>query len=305
MAEEFELAAPDAVVVAVGARPQDNGQAFADRFGIDLRTYEELFASDDIDVVYLATPHAFHTDLGLQAIEAGKALVVEKSFTISVDDTRRLIEAARAKGTFLMEAMWTRFLPAMATLRDLIANDSIGEVRTVQGDLTAYRDYVDTDRLFNPTLGGGVVFDLGVYCLHFAEHILGRPDTIDVTGGVMPNGVDGEAGLLLGYDDGRFATIGVSFKCYGPGRMFIGGTKGWIDVPPRFHRMERLVLNQPGKEPQEISVPHVGLGYSYELAHVGECLRAGLTESPISPLDDTLAVQEMMAAALDKLRTKD
>lgn len=302
MADEFAHAAPAAQLVAVGARPEDNGQAFADRFGLKLLTYDELFAADDIDVVYLSTPHAFHTDLALRAIDAGKALVVEKSFTTTVADTRRIVEAARAKGTFVMEAMWTRFLPAFDKLREIIADGVIGEVRSVQGDLTAYRDYDPVDRLFNPKLGGGVVLDLGVYCLHMAAYLLGRPDSVHTVGGRMPNGVDGEVGMLLGYDDGRFATVGISFKVYGPGRMMVLGTKGWVDIPPRFHRMDRLVLHLPGQPPQEIACPRVGQGYSYELRHVTECVAAGLAESPLVPLEETLVVQELMGEALDQLR---
>lgn len=302
MAGEFPHAAPDAELVAVGSRAEDRGRAFADRFGLTHLSYDELFAAPDIDAVYLATPHAFHADLALRAIEAGKAVLVEKSFTTNSADTRRIVEAARARGTFVMEALWTRFLPAFTRLRELIADGTLGDVRSVQGDLTAYRAFDPRDRLFNPALGGGVVLDLGVYCLHLATHLLGRPERVHVVGGSMPNGVDGEAGMLLGYPDGRFATLGVSFKTYGPGRMMVLGTKAWVDIPPRFHRMDRLVLHRPGAAPEEIACPRVGLGYSYELRHASECIAAGLAESPLAPLEDTVIVQELMDLALEQLR---
>lgn len=302
MAEEFVHAAPQAELVAVAARPGPNGRAFADRFGLELLTYDELYEAPEIDAVYLATPHAFHTDIALATIDAGKALLVEKSFTASAADTRRVVQAARERGTFVMEAMWTRFLPAHARLRELIDDGTLGEVRSVQGDLTAYRAFDPVDRLFDPRQGGGAVLDLGVYCLHLATHVLGRPDRFHVVGGRMPNGVEGEAGMLLGYDDGRFATLAISFKTHGPGRMMVLGSRAWVDIPPRFHRMNRLVLHRPGVAPEEIDCPTVGLGYSHELRHASECVAAGLAESPLVPLEQTLLVQELMDDALAQLR---
>ncbi len=302
VAREFAYVAPEATLVAVAGRSGGNARSVADEVGATPMTYDDLFASPDIDAVYLSTPHAFHSDLALRAIEAGKAVLVEKSFTLNSADTRRVVEAARARGTFVMEAMWTRFLPAFTRLRALIADGTLGEVRSVQGDLTAYRDFDPENRLFNPKAGGGAVLDLGVYCVHMATFLLGRPDVVHVVGGQMPNGVDGEAGFLLGYDDGRFSTLGISFKTHGPGRMMMLGTKGWVDIPPRFHRMDRLVLHRPGADPEEISCPRTGVGYSHELKHVSECVTQGLTESPLMPLDDTLLVQEIMDQALEQLR---
>lgn len=302
MAGEFPLAAPEAELVAVAARPGPRGEEFARRFGLDLLTYEQLWASDAVDAVYLATPHAFHTDLALAAVEAGKALLVEKAFTTTASDTRRVVEAARARGTFVMEALWTRFLPAHVRLRELIADGTLGEVRSVQGDLTARRAFDPHDRLFDPAQGGGAVLDLGVYCLHLAYDVLGRPDVVHVVGGRAPNGVDAEAGLLLGWDDGRFANLSVSFTTYGPGRMMVLGSQAWVDIPPRFHRMDRLVLHRPGADPEEIACPPLGAGYAHELRHASACIAAGLTESPLLPLTETIAVQELMDAALARLR---
>lgn len=304
MAAEFAYAGDAASLVGVAARPGSAaGDAFAARFGVPLLSYDELWAAPDVDVVYLATPHAFHTDLALRAIEAGKSLLVEKSFTLTAADTRRVVAAARAAEVFCMEAMWTRFLPAHVRLRELVDAGAIGEVRSVQGDLTAYRPYDPEDRLFDPAQGGGAVLDLGVYPLHVAYDLLGRPDVVHAVGGRMPNGVDGEAGLLLGYGDGRFANLSCSFTTYGPGRIMVLGTGGWIDVPPRFHRMNRLVLHRPGAEPEEIACPADGLGYVHEVRHVSACVAAGLTESPLVPLDETLAVQELMDEALAQLRS--
>ncbi len=301
MAAEFAGLA-DNDLVAVGSRSAQRAADFAAEFGLPQAygSYEELLASD-VDAIYLATPHAQHTDLALAAIAAGKAVLVEKAFTTSVVDTEAIITAARAAGVFVMEAMWTRFLPAMVELRRMVADGLLGEVRTIQGDLIAPRDFDPADRLFNPDLGGGAVLDLGVYVLSFVQQLLGTPDTVQATGGLLPNGVDGEAGILLGWDDGRFASQAVSFRVAGPGRQMVAGTAGWVEVLPRFHRAETLVWHPRGGEPERRHFPKRGAGYGHEIEHVGQCLQAGLTESPVMPLEDTLAVQRMMAAVLREL----
>lgn len=301
MAAEFGLV-EEAELVAVGARPEDRAEEFAERFGLELLPYDELFARADIDAIYLSTPHAFHTELALRAIEAGKAVLVEKSFTTNPDDAQRIVDAARGRGVFVMEGMWTRCLPAMDRIRSLVGEGAIGDVRCVQGDLFAYRDFDPADRLFNPDLGGGAVLDLGVYILAFVQELLGTPEALHAVGGAMPNGVDGEVGMLLEYPEGRFASLAISFKAHGPGRLMVCGDRGWIDVLPRFHRMEHLVLHQAGAAAEPITVTRESAGYVHELRHATDCIARGLTESPLMPLEDTLAVQRLMAEALRQVR---
>lgn len=299
MAEAFAHV-PNGELVAVGSRSLERAQAFATEHGIPRAhgSYEALAANPEIDAVYIATPHTQHTDIALAFIEAGKALLVEKSFSSTVEDTQRIIDAARARGTFAMEAMWTRFNPAIAAIRELIAAGEIGELRAVHGDLTAFRTYDPSDRLFNPETGGGAILDLGVYVISFAEAFLGVPDIVHTVGSLLPNGVEGSFSLLFGYDDGRSATLSGSFEAYGPGRFMLLGTKGWIDVHPRFHRSPSLTLWR-GKEAEELSFES---GYHFEVVHAGECIAAGRTESDVMPLDDTLAVQRIMAQAIADLR---
>lgn len=287
-------------IAAIGSRSLERAEAFAARYGVPqaFGSYDDLVTAPDVDAVYIATPHPQHTDIALAAIEAGKAILVEKAFTATLEDTRRIIDAARAAGTFAMEAMWTRFNPGMARIRELIAAGEIGQVRGIHGDLTAFRVFEPADRLFDPAQGGGAILDLGVYVLSFAQHLMGTPNLFHAAGGVLPNGVEGEFSLLLGYDDGRSATLSGGFTTYGPGRMMILGTRGWIDVHPRFHRCPAITVWRE-KEPEEVTFD---AGYHYEVIHAGECIAAGQTESDIMPLDDTLAVQELMAEALAHLR---
>ncbi len=290
-------------LTAVASRSAERGAVFAREHGIERvhGSYAEIMADDEVDVLYIATPHPQHHAIALAALRAGKAILVEKSFTATVAGATEIIELARERQVFAMEAMWTRFQPAIVAARELIADGAIGEVRQVQADLGVDRPYDPTDRLFDPAQGGGAMLDLGVYVVSLAQHVLGTPDRVSVTGSLAPTGVDAEAGLLLGYDDGRAASLLISLRGPTPGSARIQGTKGWIDIPPRFHHPKRLVLNRSGHDPETIDRPPLGTGYSHELIEVTECLQAGRTESAVMPLSDTLAVQRILNQACEAL----
>jgi predicted dehydrogenase len=292
-----------AEAVAVASRSIERAQTFATDHGLTRAygSYSEIMADDGIDVIYIATPHPQHHAIALAAIAAGKAALVEKTFTATVAGAEEIIAAARQHQVFVMEAMWTRFQPAIVAARALIDEGAIGEVRQLQADLGVDRPYNPADRLFDPAQGGGAMLDLGVYVVSFAQYFLGTPDRVEVTGSLTPTGVDAEAGLLLGYADGRAATLLISLKHHTPGAARIHGTKGWIDVPPRFHHPHRIVLHRKGQEPQAITRLPLGTGYSHELIEVTEAVRVGRTESVIMPLQDTLAVQRILNEACEKL----
>ncbi|MGY1795894.1 Gfo/Idh/MocA family protein [Geodermatophilus sp. SYSU D00525] len=289
--------------VAVASRSADRAQAFAQQHGLERAygSYAELLADPDVDVLYVATPHPQHHAVALAAIEAGKALLVEKAFTATTAGAQEVVDAARANGVFVMEAMWTRFQPAVVRMRELIADGAIGEVRSVQADLGVDRVYDPADRLFALELGGGALLDLGVYVVSFAQMVLGTPDTVTAAGSTYPTGADAEAALLLGWADGRSATLTTSLRYPTPGQARVFGTGGWIDVLPRFHHPATLVLHRTGAEPEEITRPATGVGYSHELAEVTRCLQEGRTESAVVPLADTLAVQEILGRAAEQL----
>jgi predicted dehydrogenase len=292
-----------AEAVAVASRSIDRAQTFATEHGLTRAygSYAEIMADDGVDVIYIATPHPQHHAIALAAIAAGKAALVEKTFAATVAGAEEVIAAAQQRQVFVMEAMWTRFQPAIVAARALIDDGAIGEVRQLQADLGVDRPYNPADRLFDPAQGGGAMLDLGVYVVSFAQYFLGTPDRVEVSGSLAPTGVDAEAGLLLGYDDGRVATLLISLKHHTPGAARIQGTKGWIEVPPRFHHPHRILLHRRGQEPEMISRPPLGAGYSHELLEVTERVRAGRIESAIMPLQDTLAVQRILNEACEKL----
>ncbi|TFV90620.1 Gfo/Idh/MocA family oxidoreductase [Blastococcus sp. CT_GayMR16] len=289
--------------VAVASRSIDRAQAFAGRHGIDRAygSYAEILADPDVDVLYVATPHPQHHDIALAALRAGKALLVEKAFTATTAGAEEVVAVARQTGVFVMEAMWTRFQPAVVELRELVAGGAIGEVRSVQADLGVAREYDPADRLFDLALGGGALLDLGVYVASFAQMLLGTPERVVAAGSLFPSGADAEASLLFDYGDGRTATLMTSLRNALPGQARVFGTTGWIDVLPRFHHPTTIVLHRAGAEPETITRETIGAGYAHELIEVTECVRAGRTESAVMPLADTLAVQSLLGQAAEQL----
>ncbi|HSU02648.1 MAG TPA: Gfo/Idh/MocA family oxidoreductase [Nocardioides sp.] len=293
---------PDAEVVAIGSRTAERAAAFADRHDVAAAlTYADVLTAD-IDVLYIATPHPQHHDLALAAVRAGVPVLVEKSFTATLAGARRVVDAAREAEVFCMEAMWTRVQPAVLRAREMVAAGEIGDLLWVEADFGAYRAYDPTSRLFDPALGGGAVLDLGVYVVSLAQHFLGTPDRVAATGTLFPNGTDASAVIMMSHDDGRAAAVTCSLSSSTPQRAVLAGTGGSIEIEPPFYHPTRLVVRRNGSPAVEtIDLPATGRGYAHQIAHVGECLAAGLTESPVVPLADTLDVQWVMEEALSQL----
>lgn len=294
---------PGAELVAVASRSTERAEGFAARHGIPTvhEGYRAIVEDPGVDVVYIATPHPQHRAIALAALNAGTAVLVEKAFTVSPAATREVVAASRATGVFAMEAMWTRFFPAIVRMRELIDDGAIGEVRSVQADLGVRNRAGADDRFWSAELGGGALFDLGVYVVSFAQMVLGTATSVAASGSLAPTGVDVEESIVLGFDGGRTAALQVSLQCAMPGAARVIGTEGRIEVPPRFHHPDRIVLHRTGSDPEEIVAPAVGGGYTHELVEVTERIAAGEPESPVMPLSDTIAVQDAMAAVAARL----
>ena len=296
---------PDAGLAFVGSRSPDTAAAFAGRFGAaGAGTHRDLIAAGrrgEVDVVYVATPHPQHHALALAAIEAGIPLLVEKAFTATLAGAEEVVAAARATGVFCMEAMWTRFLPAVSYARDLLAAGEVGDPLVVQADLGAFRPYDPASRLFDLSLGGGSVLDLGVYPVSLAQHVLGRPDRVTATGTTFPNGSDATAAIHLSYADGRAASLVSSLAGGSPARAVVIGTGGSIELVPPFHHASRVVVRRNGEEAEHVELPPTGHGYTHQVVEVQRCLAEGLTESPVMTLQDTLDVMWVLEEALGQL----
>ena len=295
-------ALPGSTVVAVGARDKERAEEFARKWDIPKAygTYQELVTDAEVDAVYVATTHNFHREHTLLALNAGKPVLCEKPFAINAREAEDMVRAARENRLFLMEAMWTRFFPIMYRVRELIRDGAIGDPRIVQADFGFRGDYNPQSRLFNPDLGGGALLDVGVYVVSFASMVLGEPNRTDGLATLAPNGVDEQAAISLGYENGALASLTTAVRTSTTHEATIMGTEGRIRIHPEFWKPERMTLFRDGRDPEEINLPSQGGGFNYEAEEVARCLGEGRLESEVMPLDETLSIMR----TLDALRQK-
>lgn len=289
---------PDAVLEAVGSRTQESADTFAEQFSIPTRhaSYEGLANDPEIDAIYVSTPHPFHKDNSILCLEAGKAVICEKPFTINAAEAEAVVQIARDQGVFLMEAMWSRYFPAMRQVKEWLDEGAIGDVRIVSADF-GFRAGVNPEgRLFNPALGGGALLDVGIYVTSFASFVLGpNPTRIQSLANIGETGVDEQNTILLGYENGAMAMLTSAVRTSTPHEARIIGTDGTITIPTHFWKAEKAVL-RAGDRVEEVEIKPTGNGYNYEAAEVGRCLNAGLLESPTMPLDETIALMKILDA---------
>jgi predicted dehydrogenase len=294
----------DAAVVAIGSRTTEGAERFGSEHDIARRhaSYAELVADPEVDAVYVAVPHPRHHDAAIQAIGAGKAVLVEKPFTLNAAEAAALVAAARAAGTFLMEAMWTRFLPHIVEIRELVASGALGDLVNVAADHGQWFAHDATHRLFAPELGGGALLDLGVYPVSFCSMILGTPSRVTAVGTKAFTGVDAQTSILLEHDGGAHGLVNTTLASSTTTSAVINGTDGRIEVDGPFYRPTGYtVIRRAGRgdDAREHHQPAVqGHGIRLQAAEVARCLRAGLTESPAMPLDETVSIM----ATLDECR---
>ncbi|MEU3749987.1 MULTISPECIES: Gfo/Idh/MocA family protein [Streptomyces] len=306
IAERFTtdlLTLDGAEVVAVASRTEASAKAFADRFGIP-RAYGEwagLFADEDVDVVYVATPHHAHREAAGLALEAGKAVLCEKALTLNAREAEELVTLSRDRGLFLMEAMWMYCNPLVLRLAELVRDGAVGEVRTVQADFGLAGPFAADHRLRDPAVGGGALLDLGVYPVSFAQLLLGEPDSVQAHALISPEGVDLNTGMLLGWDSGASALLSCSLVADTPLTAAVTGTLGRIEVPRGFFFPERFTLHRDGREPEEFVAGDDPHSFRHEAAEVMRCLRAGATESPLVPLEGSLAVMRTLDAVRERV----
>jgi len=287
---------PDAEVVAVGAREAAKAEAFAAEHGVGRAhgSYADLVADPDVDVVYVSTIHPTHHDAAMLAIEAGKAVLLEKPFTMDADQAWSLVAAARARGVFLMEAMWARFVPQMVRVRELLAEGALGDVRLVIADHCQWFSGDPTHRLLAPELGGGALLDLGVYPVSFASMVLGSPARVTAVSEPTVTGVDATTSMLLQHDGGAHAVLTTTQSALGPNRAAIVGTEARLEIDSVFYTPTTFTLTRRDGSVERFDEPHEGQGLRHEAAEVMACLRAGRLESEVMPLDETVAIMETM-----------
>jgi predicted dehydrogenase len=292
----------DGEIVAVASRSVERAAAFAGRFGIR-SAYDDaraLVEDPEVDAVYVATPASRHAADTLLAVDGSKAVLCEKPFALDAAEAQAMVDAARARGTFLMEAMWSRFLPAYRALVDPLGERRIGEPLLVEGDF-GYRTAVDpADRHFDPALGGGALLDLGVYPVQLCTLVLGIPDRVAAEGVIGETGVDEQVAAVLHHPGGRLGVVKAALTVPLACEARIAGSDGWIDVPAFMHCPHWLDVGGP--TPERIDAGYEGEGLRFEVAEVHRCLAEGLTESPGMPLDETVAITGVLDAVRGQLR---
>lgn len=295
---------PGNTLVAVAARDAGRAAEFASRFGAprSYGSYAELAEAPDCDVVYIATTHPGHREQALLAIAGGKAVLVEKPVCLNAADAREVFTAAAAAGVFAMEAMWMRTNPLIRKAQELLAGGAIGELASVRAELGLGRPYDPAHRLYDLANGGGALLDLGIYPVTFGWIFGGPPRSVAVTGTLAATGSDATVAMQWDYPEGRDAQLWCSVPLASPFRGLVVGTEGWIRTEGRFYRPTGLTVNVGGNESRiDDPLDPDGFGYSPEIAEVARCLRAGLTESPLVPAADTVAILELLDGARAEL----
>ncbi len=288
----------DAKLVAIGSRNIDSANRFADTYNAPNRhdSYEALAADPDVEIVYVATPHVYHAENSLLCLEAGKAVLCEKPFAINTAEAERVIDFARRRRIFLMEAVWTRLLPHLEEAMRLVADGAIGQVTMLQANF-GFRTRVNpSGRLFDPALGGGALLDVGVYPVYLAHFLLGQPQEVRTLAHLGTTGVDEQAAFLFGYESGAVAVLSTAIRAALPHTAVIAGTEGRILLNERWWAPSSFTIQRDGRPEETITPEVIGNGYNYEAAEAGRCLRAGLTESEKLPWSLTLDVMRTMDA---------
>jgi len=287
---------PGAMLAGVASRSLDKAQSFAAEFraGAAYGSYEALAAAADIDLVYVATPHPQHAENALLALGAGKGVLVEKPFTMNLREAERLVASARSKNLFLMEAMWTRFMPALAQVKRLIALGEIGSVQQVVADFGFTANFGPEHRVFNPDLGGGALLDLGIYPLSIAASLLGPVAAVQAQAQMGPTGVDVQTGFTLKHAGGAMSVCSCSFLARTPGELTVSGARGHIRMNTMFHRARSITVALDDGSTRTIDTPYLGNGYVHEAIEAQRCFSAGLIESPRMTHDETLALMGVM-----------
>jgi predicted dehydrogenase len=295
---------PDAVLQAVSSRTADRAAAFAAQFGFatsysdtaDRLGYQALLADPDVEAVYVATPHAQHAEVVRAALTAGKAVLCEKPMTINAREAAELVDLARERGLFLMEAVWTRFLPAMQRAFEIAASGQIGTVHWVSAEVGFPAPLDPTARIWARADGGGALLDLAVYPLLWAWGTLGLPDAVTAVGTLNAEGVDAQNALTLRYASGAQAQLTTSLLARSPHTALVSGGEGWIRAtgPDAVYRPTRLDVQVGDGEVLTEVFELIGSGYVHELREVTRCLQQGRTESPVMPLEHSLATMRLL-----------
>ena len=295
----------DAELFAIASRGKTNTEIFAGLYPAAMQydNYEALVQNPEVDVIYIATPHGLHYEHTMLCVQHGKAVLCEKAFALNARQAKEMIAAAQTRQVFLMEALWSKFIPSWQKMMEITSAGKLGEIKNVLINFGFIPVEPVADRLFNPALGGGTMLDIGIYNVFYALSVLGKPDHIEASMTPAATGVDEQCAVLFQYNNGAIAQLFSSYSTHLATEADISGNKGRIRLTHRFYTPDITIEFYPGRADSKEIIPvqrTEGFGYHYEARHVGECLRKGLTESPVMTHADTLLLME----TLDEIREK-
>jgi predicted dehydrogenase len=291
-----------AELYAVASRSREKALAFAQEFGFSkvYGSYSELADDPDVDIIYVATPHHLHFENTLMCLQKGKPVLCEKPFTINTKQLEILVKTARKNKVFLMEALWTRFLPGILKTLEIIKEGQIGQIKVLNADFGFKGTYNPESRLFNPNLGGGSLLDIGIYPVFLSLLLLGYPQEIEAVAVKAPTGVDESMSISLSYETGAIASLHCTFAAHTNTDANIYGNKGKIHLKHQWIRANDIVVTINDENPVEMKFPSKAKGLEYEAEEVMNCLKNGLTESSVLGLDFSLQLMKL----LDAIRLK-
>ncbi|MCL9661130.1 Gfo/Idh/MocA family oxidoreductase [Paenibacillus hunanensis] len=290
------------VAYAASSRSMESAEAFVQKYNMTRAydDYDKMLEDPELDAVYVGTPHPLHKENVLKALHAGKHVLCEKPFTINAGELEEMITLAREKKLFLMEGMWTRFLPPLRKVREWIRDGRIGEVLLTKAEFGFRMPWEPEHRLLNPELGGGALLDTGIYPVSFASMIFGaQPEKILSTAHMGETGVDEQFSIILGYSGGRTATLNGSIRILLPNEAYIHGTEGYIHIP-QFLFSREASLYVEGEEVETFTDDRECEGYAFEAEEAGRLILEGKLESDVMPLDESLAIMRI----LDEVRAQ-
>ncbi len=289
-------------LVACASRDDTKAQLFASQHNIPLcfGDYESMLQNEEVDIIYIATPHNMHMEHSMLCIQHKKHVLCEKPMGVNSHQVTETTTAARENGVFLMEALWTAFLPAIKEVKQEIEKGIIGDIRHLHADFGFKAAYDPESRLFNPSLAGGSLLDIGIYPIFMAMWLLGKPLEVATSVHKALTGVDDECTMMLTFEGDRTASLHSTVSCDTATTCEITGTAGSIVIPSRFHEQDRFIVRRKGAEDVLYHTGITGKGYFHEIEHVHECLSHGLTESPVMSHAFSMALIEVM----DDIRKK-
>ncbi len=304
IAEKFALSAPyapEVEVIGAASRSLEKARGFAQKFGIPRAygSYEALLCDKDIDAVYIATPHSHHKENCLAAIAHGKHVLCEKPLVLTKADAEEVFATAAEKGLFMMEAMWTRFIPAFIKAKEWASAGRIGDIRLMQANFGHRVPEDPAGRLLNKNLAGGALYDLGVYLIELTQEFMRGKRLVQVQSFSIPasTGVDGSDSIVLRYEDGAAAQLFCSLITDVENAATIYGETGYIKLLPEFYHPRRAELYQ-NRRLMEVFEPEYHLGYEFEISHAARCILDGRLVSDIIPPSDTIECEAMFQALL-------